>query len=96
MDITWAAAYLENLARQLISSGKKVTITGHTDFVGEPAENYSFGLLRANGIRDILIKKGVTKTQITCKSSGDKKPVSTNDNAFGRYLNRRVEIKIGS
>lgn len=88
-------AYLENLARQLSSSGKKVTITGHTDFVGEPAENYSFGLLRANGIRDILIKKGVSKTQVICKSSGDKKPVSTNDTPYGRYLNRRVEIKIG-
>ena len=89
-------AYLGNLARQLSSSGKKVSITGHTDFVGEPAENLRFGLLRANGIRDILIQKGVPKGQIICKSLGDKKPVSTNDTPYGRYLNRRVEIKIGN
>lgn len=86
--------YLANLARQLISSGDKVTITGHTDFVGEPAENYNFGLRRANGIRDILVKKGVPKSQIRCKSMGDRKPVATNDTPYGRYLNRRAEIRV--
>lgn len=87
-------AYLENLAQQLVASSKKVTITGHTDFVGEPAENYTFGLQRATGIRDILLKKGVSKAQIVCKSSGDRKPVATNDTPYGRYLNRRVEIRV--
>ena len=80
--------------RQLVASGEKVTITGHTDFVGEPAENYNFGLRRAQGIRDILTKKGVSKTQISCKSQGDRKPVATNDTPYGRYLNRRVEIRV--
>lgn len=88
-------AYLANLARQLIASGEKVTITGHTDFVGEPAENYSFGLRRAQGIRDILVKKGVPKSQIVIKSQGDRKPVATNDTPYGRYLNRRAEIRVG-
>lgn len=88
-------AYLANLARQIIASKEKVSITGHTDFVGEPAENYNFGLRRAQGIRDILIKKGVPKTQIVCKSLGDRKPTATNDTPYGRYLNRRVEIRIG-
>lgn len=88
-------AYLANLARQLVASGEKVTITGHTDFVGEPAENYNFGLRRAYGIRDILIKKGVPKSQIGCKSFGDRKPVATNDTPYGRYLNRRAEIRVG-
>ena len=87
--------YLANLARQLTASREKVTITGHTDFVGEPAENYTFGLRRAQGIRDILIKKGVPKAQIICKSQGDRKPVSTNDTPYGRYLNRRAEIRVG-
>lgn len=86
--------YLANLARQLIQSGEKVTITGHTDFVGEPGTNYNFGLRRAYGIRDILIKKGVPKSQIRCKSFGDRKPVATNDTPYGRYLNRRAEIRV--
>jgi len=87
-------AYLSNLASQLISSGQKISITGHADFVGEPGDNYTFGLRRANGIRDILVKKGVPKSQIRCKSFGDRKPAATNDTAYGRYLNRRAVIQI--
>jgi len=87
-------AYLSNLASQLIASGQKISITGHADFVGEPGDNYTFGLRRANGIRDILVKKGVPKSQIRCKSYGDRKPAATNDTPYGRYLNRRVVIQI--
>jgi outer membrane protein OmpA-like peptidoglycan-associated protein len=87
--------YLSGLAQQLIASGEKVRITGHTDFVGEPQANYNFGLQRANSIRDILIKKGVPKAQIICKSYGDTKPVASNDKPYGRYLNRRAEIRVG-
>lgn len=87
--------YLSGLARQLIASGENVRITGHTDFVGESKVNYNYGILRANSIRDILIKKGVPKTQIVCKSYGEKKPVATNDTPYGRYLNRRAEIRVG-
>ncbi len=88
-------AYLGKLARHLVSSGEKVVVTGHTDFVGEPDENYNFGLRRAYGIRDVLIKKGVPNAQIRCKSFGDRKPVATNDTPYGRYLNRRAEIRVG-
>ena len=86
--------YLDGLARQLIASGAKVRIAGHTDFVGESKENHSFGLMRANTICDILVRKGVPKSQITCSSFGDTKPVATNDSPYGRYLNRRVEIRV--
>lgn len=88
-------SYLSDLARQLIQSGEKVRITGHTDFVGETKTNFVFGLRRANSIRDILVKKGVSKKQINCYSYGDTKPVATNDTPYGRYLNRRVEIRVG-
>lgn len=87
--------YLGSLASVLISSGENVTVTGHADFVGESSYNYSLGLRRVYGIRDILIKKGVSKSQIKCKSFGDRKPISTNDTPYGRYLNRRAEIRVG-
>ena len=88
--------YLDRLAAYLKSSGGTVTITGHTDFVGESKNNIEMGLRRANGIRDILVKKGVNKSQIKCKSSGESKPVATNDTALGRYKNRRVEIRVNN
>ena len=88
-------AYLSGLAQELIKSGEKVSITGHTDFVGSARVNYTYGIQRAYSIRDALIKKGVSKSQIVCKSYGDKKPVATNDTPYGRYLNRRAVIKVG-
>ena len=86
--------YLTNLARQITASGAKVTITGHTDFVGGSAGNNSLGLHRAQGIRDILVNKGVPKSQIVSKSKGDRNPIATNDTPYGRYLNRRAEIRV--
>ena len=87
--------YLSQLAQRLIASGETVSITGHADFVGGTKFNTSFGQRRANSIRDILVKKGVSKSKIKCRSFGDRKPVATNDTPKGRYLNRRVEIKVG-
>ncbi|MCB0527673.1 MAG: OmpA family protein [Saprospiraceae bacterium] len=84
--------YLSRLAQYMIASGEHVTISGHTDFVSDPKTNYQYGLRRAYGIRDILIKKGVPKSQIRCRSYGESKPVASNDTALGRYKNRRAEI----
>jgi len=86
--------YLSRLARQLVSDGGSVTLTGHTDVVGDSKTNEKFAMRRAKNIRDILIAKGVKKNQITTKSYGERKPVATNDNPRGRYKNRRVEIRV--
>lgn len=86
--------YLNRLAETLRQSGETVSITGHTDFVGDSKSNYAFGMQRALSIRDILIKKGVKKAQIKCYSKGDSKPIATNDTPQGRYKNRRVVIVI--
>jgi outer membrane protein OmpA-like peptidoglycan-associated protein len=86
--------YLSRLADQLKSSGGTVTLTGHTDIVGDSKTNQAFALRRAKNIRDILLAKGVPRKQIVCKSYGEKKPIATNDNPVGRYQNRRVEIRV--
>ena len=86
--------YLSKLANQLNASGGSVTLTGHTDNVGDSKTNDAFAIRRAKNIRDILIQKGVKRSQITCNSFGERKPVATNDTPQGRYQNRRVEIKV--
>jgi len=86
--------YLSRLATQLRGSGSAVTLTGHTDNVGDSKTNVAFAMRRAKNIRDILIAKGVSKKQIVCKSEGEKKPLDSNDNPRGRYRNRRVEVRI--
>ena len=86
--------YLSRLARQLTAHGGTVTLTGHTDNVGDSKTNEVFAMRRAKNIRDILIAKGVKNKQIVTKSFGERKPVGTNDNPRGRYKNRRVEIRV--
>ncbi|HMX41076.1 MAG TPA: OmpA family protein [Saprospiraceae bacterium] len=86
--------YLNRLAQFLIASQRKVSITGHTDFVGEAKDNLRFGQLRAASIRDALVKRGVSKAQVSIHSLGESKSIATNDTPQGRYRNRRVEIRV--
>jgi outer membrane protein OmpA-like peptidoglycan-associated protein len=87
-------AYLSKLADRLTESGEKVLITGHTDGIGDAATNNSLALKRAQSIRDILVKKGVKSSAITCRSFGERKPVASDDTPHGRYKNRRAVITI--
>jgi outer membrane protein OmpA-like peptidoglycan-associated protein len=86
--------YLSRLAEYLKTTGQRVTITGHTDNVGDPKTNYRLGLQRAQAIRKTLVAKGVPAERITSLSKGEKEPIATNDNPRGRYKNRRAEIRI--
>lgn len=87
-------AYLSELAQALISTGGKVSLTGHTDAIGDPAYNKAMSLERAKHIRATLVKKGVKSSQVIVKGMGETKPMSTNDNPQGRYRNRRVEVRL--
>lgn len=86
--------YLDRLAERIKTSGEKVTITGHTDNVGGDDANMALGLRRAKEIRDILIGKGVDRSQITTDSKGKSQPVDTNDTDAGRHNNRRAEVRL--
>jgi len=86
--------YLTRLAAYLIESNRKISVTGHADFVGGAKYNKQFGLQRAATIRNNLIKKGVNKSQVSINSYGESKAIATNDTPQGRYKNRRVEIRV--
>lgn len=84
--------YLSRLADQLAQSGRRVSIEGHTDGIGDPKSNFGIAERRAKNIRDILVKKGVKPGQIVVRSHGEMRPRASNDTPEGRYQNRRVEI----
>jgi outer membrane protein OmpA-like peptidoglycan-associated protein len=73
----------------------KLAITGHTDNIGAAAANQRLSEVRANVVKDYLVKKGVNAANITASGLGASKPVDTNDTAEGRANNRRVEFAIG-
>ncbi|MFD0861972.1 OmpA family protein [Sungkyunkwania multivorans] len=73
---------------------KMVTVTGHTDSVGEEINNHWFGMQRAKNVRDYLISQGIESARLKADSKGELSPIATNATKEGRSLNRRIEITI--
>jgi outer membrane protein OmpA-like peptidoglycan-associated protein len=72
--------------------GRQITVDGYTDSVGSDAYNLKLSQRRADSVRDILVKNGVSPDQIDARGMGEGNPVSSNDTATGRENNRRVEV----
>ena len=79
-------------------TGKKITLSGHTDALGTKDYNNDLSSRRADIVRDFLIKAGVASSQILTVAKGDSQPRRPNvteaggDNPDGRRANRRTEI----
>lgn len=70
-------------------------IEGHTDSVGSDELNNRLSQSRAESVRDYLTTAGVKPERIKAvRGFGKTKPVTTNDTAAGRQMNRRVEVVI--
>ena len=72
----------------------KVYLTGHTDDEGDSAYNYVLGEQRTVTVLDYLIKRGVPFTKISRMSFGETKPVRSNQSAYDKARNRRVEVNV--
>lgn len=71
-----------------------LTLSGHTDNVGDPQKNMVLSEKRAKAVAKYLIKKGVKPENIVTEWFGDTKPIADNNTPQGRQKNRRVEMKI--
>lgn len=71
-----------------------VEIGGHTDDVGNDADNLRLSQARAQAVVDFLAGKGVASARLVAKGYGESKPVAPNTTAEGRSLNRRTEFSI--
>jgi outer membrane protein OmpA-like peptidoglycan-associated protein len=70
-----------------------VSITGHTDDVGNDAYNVRLGQQRSEAVKAYLKKSGL-KININTTSQGEKTPIASNDSEEGRAQNRRVNCKV--
>jgi outer membrane protein OmpA-like peptidoglycan-associated protein len=84
------------LNRFFHSLSSKVKIEGHTDTVGDPAENTKISLDRANAVKDGLVKAGVPADRITTEEPGPDRPIASNDTEAGRAKNWWIELSIVS
>jgi outer membrane protein OmpA-like peptidoglycan-associated protein len=68
-------------------------IEGHTDDRNSDRYNLYLSQRRANAVRKYMIEQGIPAGNLEAKGYGESRPKFSNDNAGGRQLNRRVEIK---
>jgi len=84
---------LNSLASTLLQNRTEtVQIIGYTDSTGGDAINNPLSQNRAESVQSYLVSRGVQPQRITTQGMGSQNPVSSNDAAEGRSLNRRVEI----
>ena len=83
---------LRTHAQNLISSGGRITIQGHTDERGSREYNMALGEARAHVVSRYLINQGVSSSQISSVSYGEEQPESYEHNEGAWARNRRAVL----
>ncbi|MGH7484692.1 MAG: OmpA family protein [bacterium] len=73
----------------------RVTLTGHSDSVGQGIYNLSLSLARAESVRVLLKQRGVDPDLLAVRSAGTLEPREQGDTEAARSLNRRVSLTVG-
>jgi outer membrane protein OmpA-like peptidoglycan-associated protein len=83
---------IQTLASAYSGTTNKILIVGHTDGLGDSANNLALSEQRAREVGNILAANGVPRWNIYFKGAGATQPVGDNATEVGRALNRRVEV----
>ena len=89
LAVTWLASLLSALAA---APGNALLIEGHCDERGTEEYNRALGERRADGLREALVKQGVSADRIATRSFGKDKPVDPGHNEAAFSKNRRGEF----
>jgi OOP family OmpA-OmpF porin len=73
----------------------RVTLTGHSDFIGQGLYNLALSLARAEAVRTMLKKRGVDPDLLAVRSAGTLEPREQGDTEAARSANRRVSFTVG-
>jgi len=88
-------AVLDSVALVLKEYDKTlVEVAGHTDSTGTEQHNQQLSERRADSVAAYLVSRKVTGERLIVLGAGEAYPISSNETAAGRQLNRRVEITI--
>ncbi len=91
-----AKEMLDGVVDQLMASDAKIVVAGHAD--GTPVlrggfrSNWDLSQARANSAAKYLQSKGIDAARIEAVGMAHTKPVSSQNTAAGRSMNRRAEI----
>ena len=88
-----------SLLDQIVDEYKKspfsIEIEAHADNIGRDSFNQELSKNRGYSTSEYLIAQGVKKSDLSIIWHGSSKPISDNNNPYGRQLNRRVDIRVG-
>ena len=93
-----SAPILDTLAKVFSSMDNPVTVTGHTDSIpyeGPPFySNWALSAARAIAVVNYFAGRGIDHERLAAYGLAAQRPMTSNSDAYGRALNRRVEITI--
>lgn len=72
----------------------KLSLSGHTDNVGQAEKNMRLSIERANAVKTYIFRRGIDPSRIKADGFGDTRPIGDNNSEGGRAANRRVEFEI--
>ncbi len=72
----------------------KIAIYGHTDNIGNSADNLLLSTKRAMSVTQYFKEKGIADNRLQYKGFGASKPIVGNDTEAGRAINRRTEMLV--
>jgi outer membrane protein OmpA-like peptidoglycan-associated protein len=91
-----ASTALLERAYEILSKNTKlrVEISGHTSSEGDVDRNLDLSLLRAEAVKQYLLRRGIADARVQTVGHGSDKPVANNRTERGREQNRRIEFRI--
>ena len=72
----------------------RIEVQGHTDDVGDDAQNMKLSQDRAQSVVNYMISKGIAADRLVAKGYGETTPEVPNDSEANRARNRRVEFHV--
>ncbi|MCF6340672.1 MAG: OmpA family protein [Sulfurimonas sp.] len=76
------------------NKGYDLTIYGYTDSTGKLATNQILSQKRADAVKEVLTRYGISATRMTSIGKGEADPVASNKTKEGRAQNRRIEVEL--
>ena len=73
---------------------KKLSLTGHTDNTGTVEGNIQLSKDRAEQVKAMFVKAGISANQLITDSKGQSSPKASNNTEAGKAANRRVSIVV--
>lgn len=90
-----ATRQLDEIVQMMKSNpGMAIRLEGHTDNRGDARLLKELSVERVKTVRDYLLSKGVEADRVEFVGFGGEQPLTDNDSASGREINRRVEFVI--